>query len=199
MAEMESETPEPPKPNPSSGSPGGPKARKSDKATVAQRVEEILQLRINGKLFHEIVRYGSQKGWGVSERQIQKYIKKSDGLLVERLDKKRKPLLARHIAQRQALYALALSVAQNSADCRAALAILDSEAKLRGLFPDTKDVKDLLKLAQAQGAKVEELERRLANAARQSEGETQTNKQEAGIPRPEDSGSAGGATGSIPG
>jgi hypothetical protein len=200
MDGMESEHPEPPKPNPSTGSPDGPKAKKSDQATVAQRVEEVLQLRLEGRLFHEIVRYGSAKGWGVSERQIQKYIKKSDDLLVERLDKKRKPLLARHIAQRQSLYALALSVAANSSDCRAALAILDSEAKLRGLFPDTKEVKDLVKLAQSLGMKVEELERRLAtNAARTPESESQPNVPETGTPGPDHPGPAGGPTGSVPG
>ncbi|HEV3436453.1 MAG TPA: hypothetical protein VG122_03780 [Gemmata sp.] len=195
MAEMESESPEPPKPNPSSGTPGGPKGKKSDQVTVSQRVEEVLQLRIEGRLFQEIVRYGSAKGWGVSERQIQKYIKKSDDLLVERLDKKRKP----HIAQRQALYALALSIAANSSDCRAALAILDSEAKLRGLFPDTKEVKDLVKLAQSLGMKVEELERRLANAARTAESESQPNVPETGTPGPDHPGPAGGPPGSVPG
>ena len=172
MAEMENQTPEPPKPNPSSGAQDGPKGKKSDKATVALRVEEIYELRLKGVQFSGIVRFGTQKGWGVSERMIQKYIRKADALLVERLDKNRKTVLARHIAQRQALFNLALDVAGSSGDCRAALAILADEAKLRGLYPDTKEVKDLVKLAESLGLKVADLERRLANASGPPESET---------------------------
>ena len=53
--------------------------------------------------------------------------------------------------------------AVNSADYRTALAILADEAKLRGLYPE-KEVKELVKLATAQGVRIEELERRLRDA-----------------------------------
>jgi hypothetical protein len=65
-------------------------------------------------------------------------------------------VVARHLAQRQALYARAL----NAADHRTALAVLADEAKLRGLYPD-RDLRDLLKLAAALGLRVDDLERRL--------------------------------------
>jgi len=110
----------------------GPRSKKSDRTTISQRVEEILRLRLDGAQFHDIVQYASEKGWGVGERMIRKYIAKADALLVERMDKNSEPVIARHIAQRQTLYARAV----NAADSRTALAIIDSEAKLRGLFPE---------------------------------------------------------------
>jgi hypothetical protein len=133
--------------------------KKSDKAEIARRVEEVLRVRLDGAQFHDIVQYGSEKGWGVPDRQIRKYIARADALLVERQDTSRKKVIARHLAQRQALYARALNVA----DFRTALAVLTDEAKPRGLYPE-KDVRELVKLAATQGARIEELERRLADA-----------------------------------
>lgn len=154
----------PPMPGEGNGHQEQPK-KKSDKTTVSQRIEEVLELRLRGSEYHDIVHYGSQKGWGVTGRQIRKYIRKADELLTERLERRRRLLIGRHVAQRQSLYALALSIAANSGDCRSALAILDSEAKLRGLFPDTKEVKELMKLAEGLRAEVEELKRRLSKNA----------------------------------
>ncbi len=91
--------------------------------------------------------------WGIEERQVREYIHKADELLVERLDKKRKPVIARHIAQRQALFARAV----NAADLRTALAILDSECKLRGLYPEA-GVKELLKLMASQEERLRKME-----------------------------------------
>jgi hypothetical protein len=133
--------------------------KKSDKAEIAKRVEEVLRIRLDGAQFHDIVQFAAEKGWGVNERQLRNYIARADALLVERQDKSRKKVVARHLAQRTALYARAL----NAADYRTALAILDSDAKLRGLYPE-KDIRELVKLAAAQGQRIEELERRLADA-----------------------------------
>ncbi len=132
---------------------------KSDAAAVAIRVEEILRIRLDGAQLHDVVEYAAEKGWGLKERQIRNYIRRADELLVERQDKSRKQVVARHLAQRQALYARAV----NAADYRTALAILSDEAKMRGLYPE-KEVRELVKLAAAQGARIEELERRLRDA-----------------------------------
>lgn len=126
---------------------------KSDKTTVAQRVEEVLRLRLDSFQFHDILQYASEKGWALTERQVRTYIAKADALLVERLDKKRKPVIARHLAQRQAL----LRKAIEKGEIRTALAILDSEAKLRGLFPE-KELKALLAMLAEQDARLEGLE-----------------------------------------
>ena len=69
---------------------------KSDNAEISRRVEEVLRIRLDGGQFHDIVQYGSEKGWNVTDRQIRKYIARADELLVERQDKKRKQVIARH-------------------------------------------------------------------------------------------------------
>ncbi len=128
-------------------------AKKADNTTIALRIEEVLRRRLDGAQFHDIVQYAAEKGWGVNDRQLWTYIRKADDLLFERQDKSRKKVIARHLAQRQALYARAV----NAADLRTALSILDSECKLRGLFPEA-GVKELLKLVMAQGEQIKKLE-----------------------------------------
>lgn len=105
--------------------------QKAAHATVTLRVAEILQIRLDGAAFHDCVAFANEKGWNVSERQVGRYIEAADELLAERQDRKRRRVIARHIAQRQALYARAV----NAADFRTALAVLSDEARLRGLYP----------------------------------------------------------------
>src|SRR6476620_10346841 len=97
-----------------------PTPKKSDGTTVSQRIEDALRILLDGAQHHDIVQYGSEKGWGVSERQIRKYIARAHDLLIERQEKSRKRTIARHLAQRQALYARSV----NAADLRTALAVL---------------------------------------------------------------------------
>jgi hypothetical protein len=40
--------------------------KKSDNAEILKRVEEVLRLRIDGAQFHDIVQFGSEKGWNVT-------------------------------------------------------------------------------------------------------------------------------------
>ena len=98
---------------------------KSTKAEIAQRVEEVLRIRLDGAEFHDIVQYASEKAWKVGERQLRNYMAATDDLLAARLEKDRDKLLARHIAQRRSLYARAL----NAADYRTALAVAKDEAE----------------------------------------------------------------------
>ncbi len=136
--------------------------RKSDAAEVARRVGEVLRIRLDGAQFHDVVQYAAENGWGVHERQVRTYIRRADDLLVERQDRRRRRLLARHVAQREALYARAV----NAADHRTALAVLTDLAKLQGLYAGDKELKELLRLAAEQAARVRELEGRLDAAGR---------------------------------
>src|SRR5262245_40053797 len=106
---------------------------KSSKAEVRKRVEEVFKLRLGGANLADIVQYASapEQAWGVSERQIANYIKAAEKLIVERYDAKAPCLLNRHLLQRDQLFAHAMGVG----DFRTALAVLDSGAKLLGLFP----------------------------------------------------------------
>jgi hypothetical protein len=168
--------------------------QKSDKAETARRVEEVLRVRLDGAQFHDIVQYGSEQGWNVGARQIRKYIARADALLVERQDKSRKQVVARHLAQRSALYARAV----NAADYRTALAVLADEAKLRGLYPD-REVRELVKLVAAQTARIEELERRRdAHATSTGAPDADPERGPAGPASDGATGRAGGAGGSVP-
>lgn len=108
--------------------------KRSTEAEVSQRVEAILRLRIDGAAFADLREFAGEQGWGVSDSMLRKYIEKANKLLKERTERSRSHTLRLHRARREALYARALQ----AADFRTALAVLDSDAKLIGLFPDGK-------------------------------------------------------------
>jgi hypothetical protein len=118
---------------------------KPTKATLQQRLDEILAIRLDGATFFDVRRYVAEQeaegkepwtialgGKHVSERTLWRYIEKTDRMIAQTCREGRKRLLRRHLAQRRALYAKCV----NMGDMRAALACLDSEAKLAGLFDD---------------------------------------------------------------
>jgi hypothetical protein len=120
-----------------------PRKPKPTKAIVAQRVEEVLRIRLDGAEFWDVREYAREKeaeagsawelpagGKPLSDGQLWRYIARADKLIAESCRASWKKLLRRHLAQRRNLFAKA--VAQG--DVRAALAVLDSEAKLTGLF-----------------------------------------------------------------
>ena len=116
---------------------GKPKPAKATNAVVLQRVEEVLAIRLDGAQLHDIRRYASENEWGVSDRQLERYIEKADGLLVERRQRKRSRMFHLHIARRESLYARALQ----AADYRTALAVLQDEAKLQELYLDERELR----------------------------------------------------------
>ena len=133
-----------------------PKSRASD-AEVAARVAEILEIRLDGVEFSDVVSFCKEKGFNVSERQCGRYLEAADKLIVERCERSRKKLLTRHIAQRQKLFARCV----NAASHRDALAVLADLAKLQGLYPSEHDLKALAKQQAEQNQKVKDLENRL--------------------------------------
>lgn len=136
--------------------------RKSEAATVAARVQEVLRLRLDGAQYHDVVQYAAEKGWDLKERQIRLYMARADDLVVERQERKRRRIVAQHLARREALYARCVA----AASYRDALACLTDLAKLQGLYATGRDLKDLLTLAAAQAGRLRELEARLDAAAR---------------------------------
>jgi hypothetical protein len=107
---------------------------KSTKAIVTQRVEEILTLRLASAAFVEIRQYASEKGWGVSERQLWRYIQDSDDVLAASQEPKREKQINLALAQRRLLHNKALEVG----DYRTALAVLQDIAKLLDHYPAAK-------------------------------------------------------------
>ena len=104
---------------------------KSDKATIQQRVEEVLTIRLQGAEFLDIRQYASEKKWGVGDRQLWRYIRESDELLARALEKNREKVLNRIIAQRRALYARCMAVSDYS---NARLLLRDEEALFERLW-----------------------------------------------------------------
>jgi hypothetical protein len=116
---------------------------KATRATIRQRVEELLAIRLDGAEFWDIRQYVSEKQaageapWAVPEgdpplcdRTLWRYLAEADRLIAESCRGGRKKLLRRHLAQRRNLYAKAVS----AGDIRVALAAAESEARLQGLF-----------------------------------------------------------------
>ena len=108
--------------------------KKSTKAVVAQRVHEVLALRIEGAELPAILAYVEAEEWGVSEATVLYYIAKSDAILGCRLEKDRERLLQRQVDYRRLLLSKALA----KHDLFVALQVLKDEAKLAGLYPDPK-------------------------------------------------------------
>lgn len=55
---------------------------KASRTEVAARVDEVLRIRLDSAQFHDVVEYAKEKGWNVSLRQLARYIRKADELLV---------------------------------------------------------------------------------------------------------------------
>jgi hypothetical protein len=104
---------------------------KSDQLTIRQRVEEIYQIRLRGALWADIRQHASDKGWGVSDRQLRRYVEQSDELIAEAAEPDRRKLLNRAVAQREVVYAHCMAVA----DYSTARAVLADRDKLLGLYP----------------------------------------------------------------
>jgi hypothetical protein len=109
---------------------------KATKAEVRQRVSEVLKLRLGGAEFHDIREYAAapERGWGLSDSQLWRYISAADKLCKDYFDAKADHLLSRHLLQRRQLYAHAIG----TGDFATALRVLQDEAKLEGLYPPTK-------------------------------------------------------------
>lgn len=120
------------------------------KEQVDARVNDLLRVMLDGARSWDIPEYVRQQEqeqgspWQPTEgqeplsySQIRRYAKKAEALIVKDCKANRQKLLNRHLAQRRSLYAKAVS----QGDCRAALVILDSEAKLLALFPETEETR----------------------------------------------------------
>ena len=116
----------------------------TDSPKVIERLNEIIRISLDGATsidIHEYVREqeaaeGSiwQSEFPLSKSQINRYVKRAWEAIHETAEVSRKRLFRRHLAQRRALYAKAVG----QGDTRAALACLDSECLLLGLFPEKR-------------------------------------------------------------
>src|SRR5215471_21821008 len=113
------------------------------KAQVEARVDEILRIRLDGAEIWDIREYVREKEqedgspWQLvegqkplSDSQLWRYMARADEEIARSCRASRKKLVRRHLAQRRNIFGKAMS----AGDYRAALAALESEAKLQALF-----------------------------------------------------------------
>lgn len=118
---------------------GRPAKPKANNAVLARRIEEVIRIRLDGAQLHDLREYAAEQKWPTSNRQLEEYIARADALLLSRQEKDTAKIMARHLAQRAMLFARSV----NGADYRTALAVLQDEARLRGLYPAEKKQIDL--------------------------------------------------------
>jgi hypothetical protein len=106
---------------------------RSTKAQVRQRVEALLEVHLAGAQFHDLRVFARESGWSISDAQLRRYVRKIDDILSQTLERDRQKIFNRHIGQRRALFARAMSVS----DYPTCLRILRDEAELFGLYPST--------------------------------------------------------------
>jgi hypothetical protein len=118
--------------------------KRATRATMAARVADVLRVRLDGALPHQLREYVRQQeaagtfpwklepGEGpLSDAQLYRYAVAADKQLLKGIEKDRGKLLARHLAQRHALFARAVNTGQLSV----AAGLLKDEATLLGLYP----------------------------------------------------------------
>jgi hypothetical protein len=123
------------------------KAAQADALKTQRRVDDVLRIRLDGAEWWDVVAFvrGKQAdeaspwyvppdGKPLCESMIRIYQRRADELILSAHEKSRRKLFRRHLAQRRHLYAKAAT----SGDLRSALACLQDEAKMLGLYPAEK-------------------------------------------------------------
>jgi hypothetical protein len=110
--------------------------KKSTKAVVTARVEEIYKLRLSGASLPDVREYSQRQDppWGLSDGQLYRLIGRADALMRQRFDAKAPHLLAKHLLRREQIFAHAMA----AGDFGVALRAVQDEAELEGLYPPRK-------------------------------------------------------------
>ena len=102
----------------------------SGKAEIDKRVSEVYSLLLSRVNRAQILQYAANKWGKIGDRTVDSYISKARDLLRKETAIDRVSSLAEHIASRNQLYQIALKKEK----LQTCLQILDSTAKLQGLF-----------------------------------------------------------------
>ena len=107
------------------------------KRQMAERVEAVAQLRLEGKEYPEIAQFCAAQGWPHGVSQTYLYIRRADLLLARHVETNRNSLFGQRIARRNVLWSRALQ----AGDLRLALAVEKDETALlmriiRGLWKE---------------------------------------------------------------
>jgi hypothetical protein len=109
---------------------------RSTKVETEQRVEQVYKMLLGGATFPDIREFACapEQNWGVTDTQIRRYMTAAHQRIKERYEARADHSFSKHMLRREQLYAHAMG----AGDFRTALAVLQDEAKLEGLYPPTK-------------------------------------------------------------
>jgi hypothetical protein len=110
------------------------KRKRSTKDKVRQRVEQVLQMRLAGAQFADLRTFARENKWRLSDGQLRRYLRKTDALLAQTLEKDREKLINLQLAKLGALYARTV----DTGDYRTARVLLKDEREVLGLCPPRK-------------------------------------------------------------
>lgn len=101
-------------------------AKKSTKAEVEYRVNRVVRLLSNGAVRSEVIQYGTAE-WGVSPRQIDKYIASATAIMKQDWDIDRRTFTAELLSQ---LASLQKEARKNGNQAHVALGCINTMAKI---------------------------------------------------------------------
>jgi len=101
---------------------------RASKPTISKRIQEVYSSLIDGQSRLDIVQKGSKK-WKISERQVDKYIKKAKSLIQKEVIKNLEYDYAKAIRRYEDLYKIGIK----DKDYKLAMAANKEIAKLQGL------------------------------------------------------------------
>lgn len=121
--------------------------RRATAPQTEQRITDLLRIRLDGAEWWDVVEFVRMReaepgnAWSVpdggiplSEGMMRKLLARADKMVQTSHVRSRRILVRRHLAQRRNLYAKAVL----SSEYRVALACLQDEAQLLGLYPEKK-------------------------------------------------------------
>lgn len=104
------------------------KAPRSSKAEIRLRVDQTVSLILEGNSTRDVVRFGSEN-WGLSRRQIEKYIAVATRRIEQAGERKTSLAYGMAVARLEKLYSLSLA----SAEIRDSVQVLKELHKIQGL------------------------------------------------------------------
>ena len=104
--------------------------KKVSKQVFDRRINDITRLLVAGGEQAEVKQLATEQNWGVTSRQIKRYINLAYRRMAKLSAREKEQLRGRHLAQRRALYARCVK----NNDLRGALAAVKDEANLQGLY-----------------------------------------------------------------
>ena len=107
--------------------------KKADSVLKEQRISDVLQMRLAGAQFHDILQYAKENwGAGSSRSQVCLYIQWTNEALAKARDKDREKMITLGLARRESIYANCV----RGGDYGTALSTLKDISALEGHYPE---------------------------------------------------------------